>query len=283
MPEALPGETAAPVTLFIGTEKGFTYRLALTPVERESAQILIPQPRGGSVSGAGRGRWGRRPRGGAGRAGACCGPPRAAWRLLDCGGWRGSRLPRPERGRRLRDGRGLARTPVYGACDSRVRVSATRLRWRRASRTPRPRGSPPPAPGSRADGSRWWSSSTAAPGPRDERIATQRPAPGSRPRRASRAPTPSAAVLRPCRGRARGARVVADRRRRGKATGSAAHRGRARRTRHRRGIVDAALGGADRDHRDTESGSSRPRRGSSARRTSGCASASPPMRRTRAR
>ena len=30
-----------PVTLFVGTEKGFTYRLTLTPVERESAQILI--------------------------------------------------------------------------------------------------------------------------------------------------------------------------------------------------------------------------------------------------
>ena len=31
----------APVTLFIGTEKGFTYRLTLTPVDRDSAQILI--------------------------------------------------------------------------------------------------------------------------------------------------------------------------------------------------------------------------------------------------
>jgi len=30
-----------PVTLFIGTEKGFTYRLTLTPADRESAQILI--------------------------------------------------------------------------------------------------------------------------------------------------------------------------------------------------------------------------------------------------
>ena len=38
-----PGETAAhePVTLFVGTEKGFTYRLTLTPVARGSAQILI--------------------------------------------------------------------------------------------------------------------------------------------------------------------------------------------------------------------------------------------------
>ena len=30
-----------PVTLFVGTEKGFTYRLTLTPADRESAQILI--------------------------------------------------------------------------------------------------------------------------------------------------------------------------------------------------------------------------------------------------
>ncbi len=30
-----------PVTLFIGTEKGFTYRLTLTPRDRDSAQILI--------------------------------------------------------------------------------------------------------------------------------------------------------------------------------------------------------------------------------------------------
>ncbi len=30
-----------PVTLFVGTEKGFTYRLTLTPADRDSAQILI--------------------------------------------------------------------------------------------------------------------------------------------------------------------------------------------------------------------------------------------------
>ena len=30
-----------PVTLFVGTERGFTYRLALTPVARASAQILV--------------------------------------------------------------------------------------------------------------------------------------------------------------------------------------------------------------------------------------------------
>ena len=40
-----PGEPettdGAPVTLFLGTEKGFTYRLTLTPSDRDSAQILI--------------------------------------------------------------------------------------------------------------------------------------------------------------------------------------------------------------------------------------------------
>lgn len=33
-----------PVTLFVGTEKGFTYRLTLTPAQRGSAQILIRNP-----------------------------------------------------------------------------------------------------------------------------------------------------------------------------------------------------------------------------------------------
>ena len=37
-PGAAPG---GPVTLFVGTEKGFTYRLTLTPSVRDSAQILI--------------------------------------------------------------------------------------------------------------------------------------------------------------------------------------------------------------------------------------------------
>ena len=32
---------ATPVTLFLGTEKGFTYRLTLTPSDRDAAQILI--------------------------------------------------------------------------------------------------------------------------------------------------------------------------------------------------------------------------------------------------
>ena len=39
--EAAGAEAREPVTLFVGTEKGFTYRLALTPAARDSAQILI--------------------------------------------------------------------------------------------------------------------------------------------------------------------------------------------------------------------------------------------------
>ena len=35
------GAAGDPVTLFIGTERGFTYRLTLTPSDRDSAQILI--------------------------------------------------------------------------------------------------------------------------------------------------------------------------------------------------------------------------------------------------
>ncbi len=36
-----PVPSIAPVTLFIGTEKGFTYRLTLSPSDRDAAQILI--------------------------------------------------------------------------------------------------------------------------------------------------------------------------------------------------------------------------------------------------
>ena len=38
---AAEGSGGAPAVLFIGTEKGFTYRLTLTPTARDSAQILI--------------------------------------------------------------------------------------------------------------------------------------------------------------------------------------------------------------------------------------------------
>ena len=41
-----------PVTLFVGTEKGFTYRLTLTPADRDSAQILIRNVAAVSVAAA---------------------------------------------------------------------------------------------------------------------------------------------------------------------------------------------------------------------------------------
>ena len=38
------GVEGDPVTLFVGTERGFTYRLTLIPADRDSAQILIRNP-----------------------------------------------------------------------------------------------------------------------------------------------------------------------------------------------------------------------------------------------
>ena len=54
----LEGEArdATPVTLFVGTEKGFTYRLTLIPAMRDSAQILIRNPAVASGAGAEEGR-----------------------------------------------------------------------------------------------------------------------------------------------------------------------------------------------------------------------------------
>ena len=40
-PAASAGTAHEPVTLFVGTEKGFIYRLTLVPAARDSAQILI--------------------------------------------------------------------------------------------------------------------------------------------------------------------------------------------------------------------------------------------------
>jgi len=44
-PSAAGAAAHDPVTLFVGTEKGFTYRLTLTPAVRDSAQILIRNAR----------------------------------------------------------------------------------------------------------------------------------------------------------------------------------------------------------------------------------------------
>ena len=58
-PELAGGD---PVTLFIGTERGFTYRLALTPADRDSAQILIRNADAALAAVAGRGAGASGPR-----------------------------------------------------------------------------------------------------------------------------------------------------------------------------------------------------------------------------
>ncbi len=45
------GAAGDPVTLFVGTERGFTYRLTLIPAVRESAQILIRNADTGAAAG----------------------------------------------------------------------------------------------------------------------------------------------------------------------------------------------------------------------------------------
>ena len=49
--DATGGAAGDPVTLFIGTEQGFTYRLTLTPAPRDSVQILIRNPDAGRSDG----------------------------------------------------------------------------------------------------------------------------------------------------------------------------------------------------------------------------------------
>ena len=50
---AAPALRAAAVTLYLGTERGFTYRLSLTVAERDSAQILIRNTATSAESGSG--------------------------------------------------------------------------------------------------------------------------------------------------------------------------------------------------------------------------------------
>ena len=53
-PDAQDSRVPTPVTLYLGTEKGFTYRLSLNPVASEPAQILIRNPRVANAQQAGR-------------------------------------------------------------------------------------------------------------------------------------------------------------------------------------------------------------------------------------
>ena len=82
----------AAVTLFVGTEKGFTYRLTLIPAVRGSAQILIRNAAVLARQGAGGPGNGRRcAHGGAGGPGAVGRKARAAARLRDRDGRRSVR------------------------------------------------------------------------------------------------------------------------------------------------------------------------------------------------
>ena len=61
-PAAGPEAAYEPVTLFIGSERGFTYRLTLTPAMRDSAQILIRNADAALAAVAGRGAGASGPR-----------------------------------------------------------------------------------------------------------------------------------------------------------------------------------------------------------------------------
>ena len=119
----------APVSLFIGTEKGFTYRLTLTRAMRGSAQILI---RNAAAQGSGPERPGggrsadRRPGAPDRRGGA----PRTAAGLCDRG--RGGRPGRCGRNG-LRPFGDLARAALRGPCG---RDPGPDVGWRNPWRTP---------------------------------------------------------------------------------------------------------------------------------------------------
>ena len=132
MPEAAPAgaqAVPAPAVLFVGTEKGFTYRLILTPVAGRPGAGADPQP-GGVELGAPADDLRRPAHWRAGTAGPRGGAARAACRL--CGPCRG-------RGRghacpRIDGHRDLAGTAVLGA---RVRGRPFGVRRRGGRRGPR--------------------------------------------------------------------------------------------------------------------------------------------------
>ena len=138
------GEAAS---LFIVTEKGFTYRLTLTSARDGCGPDPDPQPGGDAQRGCGRtGYPHRRARGSGARGGA----PRARRRLRDR-----SRI-RERRPAALcwsRPGAARASPPMW----------SMRAMWATPPSSPRASASPPPrpgwrrpAPGRRADASRWW-------------------------------------------------------------------------------------------------------------------------------
>ena len=246
----LTAEPAAhdPVTLFIGTEKGFTYRLTLTPGARDSAQILIRnadavpsssafaaslsagEPHVAALVRLVRAVAGREPLPGTRSmpAGVRSAPASGSSRP---GGARASRrsCSRPNvRHRRMRTGSRASPGPS-GAC--RGSALLPRSGWRRR----------PPAP--RADGSAWRWSKPPAREIRNER--PRRQAPGRRRERRRRGPAaPAAAVLRHRGGRAGRGRRLARHGRRQDRRAPGRHRRRDRGPGRGRDGLDAALGGA---------------------------------------
>ena len=222
-----------PVTLFIGTERGFTYRLALAPTARDSAQVLIRNADAipaavttGSTSGGDPhvAALVRLVRAVARRESlpgheilAGGGNPAQGIRIVEPGGVRGfrrscwRRTPSP----RLQAAAPLRALP--GPCRKRwPRVALRRSGWRVRTRA------------RTADGSRWrWSR------PPDRESRDERPqripsfaeaCPGRR-RRRRRPAAPAAAVLRDRRGPAgRPGRLARRGRRRGAARRRAASR-----------------------------------------------------------
>ena len=160
-PSGMPGEPEttgyAPVTLFLGTEKGFTYRLTLTPSDRDSAQILIRN--GAALVAGGRGRGhprGRIPAPIPG-SGACPGrdPGSGAgpgWRCWSgwSARWRGASRRRVTRSRRG-SGRGPERP--WAACRS-SRPGGVRGLRRMSSRSTAGLAMPRTSPGPWASGPR---------------------------------------------------------------------------------------------------------------------------------
>ena len=248
----------APVILFIGTEKGFTYRLTLTPSDRDSAQILIRNgaavARGvdpAAVTSGADPRIGVR---GRPRVAALVGLIRAVARREPPAGyaietgraigglpvietWRGPRFAAHvvESDGAVSDAADLAGTMGIRA----AAVVAGGPRHRTLGRTPRGDRDRRRRPGQRHPGRR-------IPG-RPAMSAVDGDAGAVRRRQLVLFSVVAAVVLVVLA-------VWLNRGRRRPARGPGRDRGRTGRSRHRREGLDAALGGKDRDHRDAAPG-----------------------------
>ena len=103
------GAGEGPVTLFVGTEKGFTYRLTLEVADRGSAQILIRNADATAIAGAGEALAGDP------RIAALTALVRAVARREPLPGYRHRGGARFRRARAVHRGRDLARPALRGA------------------------------------------------------------------------------------------------------------------------------------------------------------------------